>query len=54
MRLGLIAEAFNVFDFDNVGSVEQFNPKPPAVSHLGEPRSEFNTRRFQLGARVSF
>jgi outer membrane receptor protein involved in Fe transport len=54
VRLGLTAEAFNVFDFDNVDAVEQFNPKPPAVSHLGEPRSEINTRRFQVGARVSF
>lgn len=52
--VGLIAEGFNLTDHDNFNSFEQFKPRPPGVSHLGEPRSEINTRRFQLGARVTF
>ena len=52
--VGLIAEGFNLTDHDNYDAVEQFKPRPPAVSHLGEPRTEFNTRRYQLGARLTF
>jgi hypothetical protein len=51
----LIGEAFNVFDHDNGGCFESFKPRLPNVNQrFGEPNCEFNTRRFQYGARVSF
>lgn len=58
VRLALIGEAFNVFDFDNYTYsdwVSGFRPPPGEVNaNLGKPTGEFNTRRFQVGARVSF
>jgi hypothetical protein len=54
-QLTLIGEGFNVFDFDNYGCFDSFKPRLPAVNQrFGEPNCEFNTRRYQLGARVSF
>jgi hypothetical protein len=53
--LTLIGEAFNVFDFDNYNDFVRGIPRLPAVNpDFGEPTSEFNTRRYQVGARVSF
>jgi hypothetical protein len=55
VRISLIGEGFNVFDFDNGGCFESFKPRLPAVnSRFGEPNCEFNTRRFQGGLRVEF
>lgn len=55
VRVGLTAEGFNVFDYDNNGCFENFKPTLPSVNpRFGEPNCEFNTRRFQVGARVSF
>ncbi|MFN7941548.1 MAG: TonB-dependent receptor [Thermoanaerobaculia bacterium] len=55
VRLGLIAEGFNIFNFKNYNGFESFKPHPPAVNpNFGKPNSAFNTRRYQIGARVSF
>jgi hypothetical protein len=55
VRVTLIGEGFNVFDFDNGGCFESFKPRLPNVNQrFGEPNCEFNTRRLQAGARVSF
>ena len=54
VRLGLVAEGFNVFDHDNFSCFDNFKPAPPAVSTVGKPNCEYNTRRYQVGARVSF
>jgi len=51
----LLAEGFNIFDFDNFKDFDADVPRLPNVNaHFGQPRNEFNTRRWQLGARVSF
>ncbi len=51
----LIAEGFNIFDFDNDSNFDADVPRLPNVNpNFGNPRTEFNTRRFQVGARVSF
>ncbi len=55
VRFGLVGEVFNVFDFDNGANFESFKPRLPAVNaRFGQPNTEFNTRRFQLGLRVDF
>lgn len=55
VAVSLIGEGFNVFNFDNFGCFDNFKPRLPAVNdHFGQPNCEFNTRRFQVGARVSF
>lgn len=55
VRIGLTAESFNVLDYDNNGCFESFKPTLPAVNpRFGDPNCEFNSRRFQVGARVSF
>jgi hypothetical protein len=53
-RVSLIAEGFNVFDFDNGGCFESFIPRSGDNPRFGEPNCEFNTRRFQAGLRVGF
>jgi outer membrane receptor protein involved in Fe transport len=54
-RISLIAEGFNVFNFDNGGCFESFKPRLPAVNaRFGEPNCQFNTRRLQGGVRVGF
>ncbi|HUP46742.1 MAG TPA: carboxypeptidase regulatory-like domain-containing protein [Thermoanaerobaculia bacterium] len=55
VRLSLIGEAFNIFDFDNYSGFDTWGgglnaPNPNFMT----PNSEFNSRRFQLGARVAF
>ncbi len=55
VAISLIGEAFNVFNFDNYNGFNSFKPRLPAVNdQFGDPTSEFNTRRYQVGARVSF
>lgn len=55
VRIGLVVEGFNLFDHDNYSSFENFKPTLPSVNpRFGQPNSQYNTRRFQLGARVSF
>ncbi|QQR74431.1 MAG: TonB-dependent receptor [Holophagales bacterium] len=57
-RIGVTAEAFNVFDFDNYTYSDWTSGfKPPAGetnANFGKPTGEYNTRRFQVGARLSF
>ena len=55
VRISLIGEGFNIFDYDNFGCFESFKPRLPATNpRFGEPNCEFSQRRFQAGARVSF
>ncbi|HYN21931.1 MAG TPA: TonB-dependent receptor, partial [Thermoanaerobaculia bacterium] len=55
VRVSVIGEGFNVFNFDNGGCFESFKPRLPAVNaRFGEPNCQFNTRRFQGGVRVGF
>jgi hypothetical protein len=55
VAVSLIGEGFNVFDFDNGTCFESFKPRLPNVNpRFGEANCEFNTRRYQVGARVSF
>jgi hypothetical protein len=54
-NVSLIAEGFNVFNFDNGGCFESFKPRLPAENaRFAEPNCQFNTRRFQGGVRVGF
>lgn len=59
VRLGISGEAFNVFNFVNEGCPgwgTGFIPPagdPPNTS-FGKGECQFNTRRYQLGARISF
>ena len=54
-RVTLIAEGFNVFNFDNGGCFESFKPRLPATNErFGDPNCQFSTRRFQAGLRVGF
>ncbi|MES1245374.1 MAG: carboxypeptidase regulatory-like domain-containing protein [Acidobacteriota bacterium] len=54
-NVSLIAEGFNVFNFDNYGCFESFKPRLPATNaRFGEPNCQFSTRRFQGGVRVGF
>jgi hypothetical protein len=55
LRIGVTAEAFNVFNYENYSGFENFKPRLPAVnSRFGEPNAAFNARRFQAGLRLSF
>lgn len=55
VRVSLIAEGFNIFDYDNGGCFDSFKPRLPATNpRLGDPNCEFNTRRLQGGVRVGF
>lgn len=55
VRIGVIAEGFNIFGFDNDTQFENFKPTRPAVNpRFGQPNAQINTRRFQLGLRVGF
>lgn len=55
-RVGLIGEVFNAFDWVNEGcGFEGFKPPSPEVNaKFGVGFCQFNTRRFQVGARVKF
>ena len=55
VRISLIGEAFNLFDFDNYSGYDtwgggQNSPNPNFLV----PNAEFNTRRFQIGTRITF
>ena len=60
LRLGLIGEAFNILGYHNYtysGGWGSSGFQPPAGeinANFGKPTGEFNTRRFQIGARFSF
>ena len=55
LELTLIGEAFNVFNFDNYGCFDGWAGAPgePNPNFL-KPNCEYNTRRYQVGARLSF
>jgi len=54
-RVSLIAEGFNIFNYDNGSCFESFKPRLPATNaRFGEPNCQFSTRRFQAGLRVGF
>ncbi|TAM56141.1 MAG: TonB-dependent receptor [Acidobacteria bacterium] len=54
-RLGLIGEAFNVFNFANDSCFDGWTGGPGGLNaHFSQPTCQFNTRRFQVGAKVSF
>lgn len=54
-RVTLIAEGFNVFNYDNGSCFENFRPRLPAVNaRFGQPNCQLSTRRFQAGLRVGF
>lgn len=54
-RLGLIGEAFNVFNFANDGCFDGWTGGPGSLNpNFSNPSCQFNTRRFQVGAKVSF
>jgi hypothetical protein len=55
VRVSLIAEAFNLFDYDNYSGYDtwgggQGSPNPNFLT----PNAEINTRRFQFGTRITF
>jgi hypothetical protein len=55
VRVSLIAEAFNIFDYDNYSGFDTWggglnSPNPNFLT----PNTEFNTRRFQFGTRITF
>ncbi|HBL30788.1 MAG TPA: TonB-dependent receptor [Acidobacteria bacterium] len=55
VRISLVGEGFNVFDFDNNGCFESFKPRLPSTNaRFGEANCEFNTRRLQGGVRIGF
>jgi hypothetical protein len=55
VRVSLIAEGFNIFDFENGTDFDNSRPRLPATNpRLGEPNRLFNTRRLQGGVRVGF
>lgn len=58
VRVTLLAEGFNVFDYDNYTYSDWtsgFRPPPGEINaNFGKPTGEFNTRRFQVGVRFEF
>ncbi len=55
VRLGLIAEGFNVFNFENGADFDNGKPRLPATNpRLGEPNRLINPRRVQGGIKVGF
>jgi outer membrane receptor for ferrienterochelin and colicin len=55
LRIGLIAEAFNVLNYDNYSGFDGWAGAPgePNPNFL-KPNSQYNTRRFQVGLRLGF
>jgi outer membrane receptor protein involved in Fe transport len=54
-RVSLIAEGFNIFNYDNGSCFENFKPRLPATNpRFGDPNCQLSTRRFQAGLRVGF
>ncbi|MCS7181707.1 MAG: TonB-dependent receptor [Thermoanaerobaculum sp.] len=58
VRLGLSGEAFNVFNFVNEGcpgwGTGFIPPAGETNASFGKGECQFNTRRYQVGARISF
>jgi outer membrane receptor protein involved in Fe transport len=55
VRISLIGEGFNIFNYDNGACFEASVPRLPATNpRLGEPNCQINTRRLQAGVRVEF
>jgi hypothetical protein len=53
--IGLIGEAFNVFNFANDSCFDGWTGGPGSLNdHFGKPYCQINTRRFQVGAKVGF
>jgi hypothetical protein len=55
VAISLIGEAFNIFDYDNYSGYDTWggglnSPNPNFLT----PNTEFNTRRFQIGTRITF
>lgn len=55
VRVALIAEAFNIFDYDNYSGYDTWGggqnaPNPNFLT----PNAQINTRRFQFGTRITF
>ena len=48
----LVGEGFNIFNFDNDGLRELQAAAAEHQRRFGQPNSQFNTRRFQIGARI--
>ncbi len=55
VQVSLIGEAFNIFDYDNFSSYDTWGGglNAPNANFL-TPNAEINTRRFQLGTRITF
>jgi Carboxypeptidase regulatory-like domain/TonB-dependent Receptor Plug Domain len=55
VRVSLIGEAFNIFDYDNYSGYDTWGggPGSPNPNFL-TPNAEINTRRFQFGTRITF
>lgn len=54
-RVSLIAEGFNLFNYDNGSCFEASIPRLPNTNpRLGDPNCQLSTRRFQAGLRVGF
>lgn len=55
VRVSLIGEAFNIFNFDNGADFDAGVPRLPATNaRFGEPNRLINPRRLQAGVRVEF
>lgn len=55
VQVSLIGEGFNLENHHNYSCLENFKPRLPNVNErFGQGNCEYNTRRFQAGARVSF
>ena len=55
LRLGLTGEAFNVLNYANDGCFDGWAGAPGEPNaHFGKGNCQFNTRRYQIGARFTF
>jgi hypothetical protein len=55
VRISLIGEGFNIFNFENGADFDSGRPRLPATNaRFGQPNRLFNTRRLQAGVRVGF
>lgn len=55
VRFSLSGEAFNIFNFVNEGCPNGFLPPPGETNpNFGKGECQFNTRRYQVGTRITF
>jgi hypothetical protein len=55
VHVGLIGEAFNVFNYSNDTCFDGWTGGPGGLNdHFGKPYCQYNTRRYQVGAKFSF